>query len=89
MKCASVNRTLLRPFSFLKQIAKSSDDSGFARVHDVGGERNRSQLRQNDTEANVIEVSMEGQKRAMRRTLFGDSFRDINTRKCIGRYRMR
>jgi hypothetical protein len=52
MKWASVNRTLFRPFSFFKQIANSSDDSGFARVHDCGGDRNRSQFRQNDTDAN-------------------------------------
>ena len=52
MKWASVNRTLFRPFSFFKQIANSSEDSGLARVHDWGGDRNRSQFRQNDTDAN-------------------------------------
>lgn len=51
MKCASVNRTLFSPFSFFRQIDSSSADSGFASVHDVGGARKRSQLRQNDTEA--------------------------------------
>jgi len=53
MKWASVNRTLFRPFSFFKQIANSSEDSGLARVHDCGGDRNRSQFRQNDTDAKV------------------------------------
>ena len=52
MKCASVNRTLFRPFSFFRQIANSSEDSGLARIHDWGGDRNRSQFRQNDTDAN-------------------------------------
>lgn len=51
MKCASVSRTLFRPFNFLRQIARSSWDSGRAIVHDDGGERNRSQFLQYDTEA--------------------------------------
>ena len=51
MKWASVNRTLFNPFSFFKQIERSSLDSGCASVHACGGERKRSQLRQNDTEA--------------------------------------
>ena len=56
MKWASVNRTLFRPFSFFKQIANSSEDSGLARIHDCGGDRNRSQFRQNDTDANELEI---------------------------------
>lgn len=51
MKCASVNRTLFRPLSLRKQIARSSCDSGLAIVHVVGGAKNRSQFRQNETEA--------------------------------------
>ena len=46
-------------------------------------------MRQNETEANVIEVSMDGQKSGMRRTLFWDSFRDIDTGKRIGILKMR
>jgi hypothetical protein len=34
MKCASVNRTLLSPLSFFRQIERSSEDSGFASIHD-------------------------------------------------------
>ena len=51
MKCASVSRTLLSPFSFLRQMERSSEDSSRAIVHVSGGERKRSQFRQNDTEA--------------------------------------
>lgn len=51
MKCASVIRTLLRPLSFFRHITRSSCDSGRASVQVAGGERNRSQLRQKDTEA--------------------------------------
>lgn len=51
MKWASVNRTLFNPFSFFKQIERSSLDSGCASAHACGGERKRSQLRQKDTEA--------------------------------------
>ena len=51
MKWASVNRTLFRPFNFFRHIARSSWDSGLARVHACGGERNRSQFRQNETDA--------------------------------------
>lgn len=51
MNPASINRTLLRPFSFFKQIAKSSLDSGSAIVQDWGGERKRSQFLQNESVA--------------------------------------
>ena len=51
MKCASVDRTMFRPFSFFKQMADNSVDSCLARVHDCGGDRNRSQFRQNDRDA--------------------------------------
>jgi hypothetical protein len=51
IKCASVNRTLFSPFNFFKQIASSSCDSGLAIVHVVGGDKNRSQFRQKETEA--------------------------------------
>lgn len=51
MKCASVNRTLLRPLSFLRQIARSSCDSGRAITHWAGGARWRSQFRQYEIEA--------------------------------------
>lgn len=51
MKCASVNRTLFRPLSFLRQMESSSEDSGFASIHASGGERKRSQFLQNDTDA--------------------------------------
>ena len=50
IKCASVNRTLFRPFNFFKQIASNSCDSGLAIVHDEGGDKNRSQFLQKDTE---------------------------------------
>ena len=50
IKCASVNRTLFKPFSFFKQIASSSCDSGLAIVHVVGGDKNRSQFLQKDTD---------------------------------------
>ena len=53
MKWASVSRTLFRPFSFFRQMANNSGDSGLARVHDCGGDRNRSQFRQNDTDARL------------------------------------
>lgn len=51
MKCASVRRTLFRPLSFLRHIARSSCDSGLAITQLAGGDRNRSQLRQNEMEA--------------------------------------
>lgn len=38
---ASINRTLLRPFSFLRQMASSSLDSMSQMTHCVGGERYR------------------------------------------------
>ena len=47
MNPASISRTLFNPLSFLRHIANSSLDSGSAIVHVCGGERNRSQLRQN------------------------------------------
>ena len=50
IKCASVNRTLFNPFSFFKQIASSSCDSGLAIVHVKGGDKNRSQFLQKDTD---------------------------------------
>ena len=50
IKWASVNRTLFNPFNFFKQIASSSCDSGLAIVHVIGGDKNRSQFLQNDTE---------------------------------------
>lgn len=48
MNPASIRRTLLRPFSFLRQIARSSRDSGSAICHEDGGDRNRSQFLQNE-----------------------------------------
>ena len=47
---ASTKRTLLSPLSFFKQMASSSRLSGCAMVHCAGGDRNRSQFRQKDTE---------------------------------------
>jgi hypothetical protein len=51
IKCASVSRTLFSPFSFLRHIASSSWDSGRASCHACGGDRNRSQFLQNETDA--------------------------------------
>lgn len=53
MKCASVRRTLLRPLSFLRQSARSSWDSGWAIIQLEGGDRKRSQFRQNDMDADI------------------------------------
>jgi len=50
IKWASVKRTLFNPFSFFKQIASSSCDSGLANVHVEGGDKNRSQFLQKDTD---------------------------------------
>lgn len=50
IKCASVNRTLFNPFNFFKQIASNSCDSGLAIVHVKGGDKNRSQFLQNETD---------------------------------------
>jgi hypothetical protein len=50
IKCASFNRTLFNPFSFFKQIASNSCDSGLASVHVEGGDKNRSQFLQKDTD---------------------------------------
>lgn len=50
MKWASVNRTLFNPFSFFKQIASSSCDSGLAIVHVDGGDKKRSQFLQKATD---------------------------------------
>ena len=52
IKCASVSRTRASAdLSFLRQRERSSGDSGRAMVHWAGGERKRSQLRQNETDA--------------------------------------
>ena len=51
MNPASMSRTLLRPLSFLRQMARSSRDSGSAICHVVGGDRKRSQFLQNEIEA--------------------------------------
>lgn len=48
IKLASMRRTLLRPFSFFKQRARSSRDSGLAITHAAGGEANFSQFLQKD-----------------------------------------
>ncbi len=78
MKCASVNRTLLRPLSFFRQMARSSCDSGRASDHEVGGERKRSQFLQNETDAvwssNQIFRTMFQEKG----TLLRDALRNVN-----------
>lgn len=51
MNPASIRRTLFSPFSFFRQMAKSSRDSGRAIVQVVGGDRNRSQFLQKLTVA--------------------------------------
>lgn len=51
MKPASMSRTFERPFSFFRQMASSSRDSGSAIVHVVGGLRNRSQFLQKESDA--------------------------------------
>ena len=78
MKWASVNRTLFNPFSFFKQIERSSLDSGCATVHACGGERKRSQLRQKDTEARTALGSGFSRCATSVHTLLWDTFRDID-----------
>ena len=78
MKWASVNRTLFNPFSFFKQIERSSLDSGCASVHACGGDRKRSQLRQKDTEARTALKCGFLRYATVVHTLFWDSFRDID-----------
>lgn len=80
MKWASVNRTLLSPFSLLRHMESSSDDSSCASVHVWGGERNRSQFRQKDTDAyseNLWESS--NIRIILSPTLLWDAFCDINS----------
>ena len=62
MKCASVRRTLLRPLSFLRQMARSSWDSGRAIVQLDGGERNRSQFLQKETDARYSQCKIRRRK---------------------------
>lgn len=54
IKWASVKRTLFSPLSFLRQIASSSEDSGRAKTHELGGDKNLSQFLQNETEAEMV-----------------------------------
>ena len=84
MKWASVNRTLFSPLSFFRQIERSSADSGRASVHVCGGERNRSQFRQNDTEARAPNQPYDWVQTKGSDTLFGDSFRDVDTKNMTG-----
>jgi len=51
MKWASVNLTLFNPFSFFRHIESNSADSGFACTQACGGDKKRSQFRQNETDA--------------------------------------
>lgn len=76
MKWASVRRTLFRPLSFLRHMDSSSDDSGRARVHVCGGDRKRSQFRQNDTDAGRCNQK-HGCIYSTEQTLLRDAFRDI------------
>lgn len=80
MKWASVRRTLFSPLSFLRQIARSCEDSGAAIIHCCGGERNRSQLRQNDTDATSPCQRERGADRPMNaRTLLRDPLSYVHT----------
>jgi hypothetical protein len=54
MKWASVRRTLLSPLSRFKHSAKSSCDSARAGAHAEGGDKKRSQFRQNETDAGWV-----------------------------------
>ena len=75
-----MSRTFAKPFNFFKQIASSSDDSGLASVHALGGERKRSQFLQKATDART-EWKLDprvAQLPYTRRTLLWDSLRDIN-----------
>lgn len=51
MNPASTSLTLFKPFSFFKQIASNSLDSGCAIVQVAGGDKNRSQFLQKLREA--------------------------------------
>jgi hypothetical protein len=78
IKCASVSRTLLSPFSFLRHIASSSWDSGRASCHACGGDRNRSQFLQNETDA-IDHIRILGSfKERSAYTLLRNSFCYIN-----------
>lgn len=79
MKPASIRRTLLRPLSFLRQMARSSRDSGSAIVHVWGGEKKRSQFLQKESVPVRCTMSICTASAARREcTLFWDSFRDID-----------
>lgn len=79
MKWASVRRTLLSPLSRFKHSARSSCDSGRTSAHAEGGDKKRSQLRQNETDAGVgPSVIGLGETPRRGRTLFRDALCDIN-----------
>jgi hypothetical protein len=78
MKCASVNRILFSPLSFFKQSARSSADSGLASIHVAGGERNRSQFLQKDTDATVRKIRLVDLGMNNAHTLLRNPLGDIN-----------